>query len=261
MESELFGHERGAFTGAESPRTGRFELADGGTILLDEITEIELPLQAKLLRVLQERSFERVGSSTTQNVDVRVLATTNRHLRDEVAAGKFREDLYYRLAVLPITIPPLRERREDVPQLVDYFLRRAAERLQRSPCEMEPAAMQLLVEYHWPGNVRELENIVTRASVLNLGLPIEADQLRDWLMDAPRHARDHSANHRGNGQPPRAVEPSLNLDEMERKLIEATLDRFDGHRAKTAQALGIGIRTLSGKLKAYGYAPRAKSKG
>ncbi len=121
MESELFGHERGAFTGAESPRTGRFELADGGTILLDEITEIELPLQAKLLRVLQERSFERVGSSATQNVDVRVLATTNRRLRDEVAAGKFREDLYYRLAVLPITIPPLRERSEDVPQLVRLF--------------------------------------------------------------------------------------------------------------------------------------------
>jgi DNA-binding NtrC family response regulator len=261
MESELFGHERGAFTGAESPRTGRFELADGGTILLDEITEIELPLQAKLLRVLQERSFERVGSSTTQNVDVRVLATTNRRLRDEVAAGKFREDLYYRLAVLPITIPPLRERSEDVPQLVDYFLRRAAERLQRSPCEMESAAMQLLVEYHWPGNVRELENIVTRASVLNLGLPIEADQLRDWLMDAPRHVPITGQTVAATANAPQTVEPSLNLDEMERKLIEATLDRFDGHRAKTAQALGIGIRTLSGKLKAYGYAPRAKNKG
>jgi len=260
MESELFGHERGAFTGADSPRTGRFELADGGTILLDEITEIELPLQAKLLRVLQERSFERVGSSTTRDVDVRVLATTNRRLRDEVAAGRFREDLYYRLAVLPITIPPLRERSEDVPELVEYFLRRAAERLQREPCELEPAAMQLLVEYHWPGNVRELENIVTRASVLNLGLPIAADQLRDWLMDAPRqfqHARQAVAD---STDAPQTTEPSLNLDEMERKLIEATLDRFDGHRAKTAQALGIGIRTLSGKLKAYGYAPRAKIK-
>jgi DNA-binding NtrC family response regulator len=255
MESELFGHERGAFTGAESPRTGRFELADGGTILLDEITEIELPLQAKLLRVLQERSFERVGSSTTRDVDVRVMATTNRNLRDEVAAGHFREDLYYRLAVLPITIPPLRERREDVSQLVGYFLRRAAERLHRSPCEMEPAALQLLVEYHWPGNVRELENIVTRASVLNLGLPIAADQLRDWLSDAPpRSPVEQSIG------APQTIEPSVNLEEMERKLIEATLERFDGHRAKTAQALGIGIRTLSGKLKAYGYGPRAKNK-
>jgi DNA-binding NtrC family response regulator len=260
MESELFGHERGAFTGADSPRTGRFELADGGTILLDEITEIELPLQAKLLRVLQERSFERVGSSTTRDVDVRVLATTNRRLRDEVAAGRFREDLYYRLAVLPITIPPLRERREDVPELVGYFLRRAAERLHREPCEVEPAAMQLLIEYHWPGNVRELENIVTRASVLNLGLPIAADQLRDWLMDAPRQAQHIGQPVAESAGAPQTIEPSLNLDEMERKLIEATLDRFDGHRAKTAQALGIGIRTLSGKLKAYGYAPRAKIK-
>lgn len=259
MESELFGHERGAFTGAESPRTGRFELADGGTILLDEITEIDMPLQAKLLRVLQERSFERVGSSTTREVDVRVLATTNRSLRDEVAAGRFRQDLYYRLAVLPITIPPLRERREDVPQLVEYFLQRAAERLRRTPCEMEPTAMQMLTEYHWPGNVRELENIVTRASVLNLGLPIGADQLREWLIDSPR---DPGAT--GDASPAgaaTAVETNLNLDAMERKLIEATLDRFDGHRAKTAQALGIGIRTLSGKLKSYGYAPRAKSRG
>jgi DNA-binding NtrC family response regulator len=265
MESELFGHERGAFTGAESPRTGRFELADGGTILLDEITEIELPLQAKLLRVLQERSFERVGSSTTRDVDVRVLATTNRHLREEVTAGRFREDLYYRLAVLPITIPPLRERREDVQQLVEYFLCRAAERLHRPVCEMEPDAMQLLVEYHWPGNVRELENIVTRASVLNLGLPIAADQLRDWLIDAPRPAATSGATTSGLataaiGSMPAAIEPSLNLEEMERKLIEATLERFDGHRAKSAQALGIGIRTLSGKLKAYGYAPRAKNR-
>jgi DNA-binding NtrC family response regulator len=260
MESELFGHERGAFTGAESPRTGRFELADGGTILLDEITEIESPLQAKLLRVLQERSFERVGSSTTRDVDVRVLATTNRNLRDEVAAGRFREDLYYRLAVLPITIPPLRERHEDIPRLVEYFLRRAAERLQRLPCEVEPAAMQLLVEYHWPGNVRELENIVTRASVLNLGLPIAAEQLRDWLMDAPRQVSPGAQSAAATPGAPHGVEPSLNLDAMERKLIEATLERFDGHRAKTAQALGIGIRTLSGKLKAYGYAPRAKNK-
>jgi DNA-binding NtrC family response regulator len=260
MESELFGHERGAFTGAESPRTGRFELADGGTILLDEITEIELPLQAKLLRVLQERSFERVGSSTTRDIDVRVLATTNRNLRDEVAAGRFREDLYFRLAVLPITVPPLRERPEDVPQLVEHFLGRAAERLQRPPCQIEPAALQLLTEYDWPGNVRELENIVTRASVLNLGLPIAADQLREWLVDASgqRHVAAQSTT---ATTPSSLIEPTGNLDEMERKLIEATLERFDGHRAKTAQALGIGIRTLSGKLKAYGYAPRAKNRG
>ena len=179
MESELFGHERGAFTGADSPRTGRFELADGGTILLDEISEIDPGLQAKLLRVLQERTFEKVGSSTTRDVDVRVLATTNRDLRREVAAGRFREDLYYRLAVVPLIIPPLRQRPADVPELVDHFLRRAAGRLDRPPCTLDGQALDLLVRHHWPGNVRELENIITRASVLNSGDPISSADPRD----------------------------------------------------------------------------------
>jgi DNA-binding NtrC family response regulator len=258
MESELFGHERGAFTGADSPRTGRFELADGGTILLDEITEVDLGLQAKLLRVLQERTFEKVGSSATREVDVRVLATTNRDLRQEVAAGRFREDLYYRLAVVPLAIPTLRERREDIPELVQHFLRRVAGRLHREPCTLEAGATELLVGYHWPGNIRELENIITRASVLNLGQPISADELRDWLIDAPA-AADHRTEPRIAQDEPPAIEVGLNLQEMERKLIEATLERFGGHRAKTAQALGIGIRTLSGKLKAYGYGPRSKA--
>jgi transcriptional regulator with GAF, ATPase, and Fis domain len=250
MESELFGHERGAFTGAESPRTGRFELADGGTILLDEITEIDLPLQAKLLRVLQERSFERVGSSRTIAVDVRVIATTNRDLRSEVAAGRFREDLYYRLNVVPLAVPPLRDRRQDVPELIELFMARAAQRLGRAGCTLEPAALDLLVNYHWPGNVRELENIVTRASVLNLGGPIRADELRGWLIDSDRSP---------SASPPSAVLVGMSLQEMERQLIESTLAQFDGHRAKTAEALGIGLRTLSGKLKEYGYAPRTKS--
>jgi transcriptional regulator with GAF, ATPase, and Fis domain len=252
MESELFGHERGAFTGAESPRTGRFELAEGGSILLDEITEIELPLQAKLLRVLQERSFERVGSSRTIQVDVRVIATTNRDLRAEVTAGRFREDLYYRLNVVPLVVPPLRDRREDVPELIDLFLLRSAERLHRQPCRLERAALDLLSGYHWPGNVRELENIVTRASVLNLGQAIKADELRSWLIEGSGPERQ---------QPLEQVPVGLSLHEMERQLIEATLERFGGHRAKTAEALGIGLRTLSGKLKEYGYAPRAKQFG
>jgi transcriptional regulator with GAF, ATPase, and Fis domain len=252
----LFGHERGAFTGADSPRTGRFELADGGTILLDEITEIDPSLQAKLLRVLQERTFEKVGSSATREIDVRVIATTNRDLRREVAAGRFREDLYYRLAVVPLAIPPLRERREDVPQLAEHFLLRASARLERDPCSLEPAALDLLTEYHWPGNVRELENIITRASVLNLGNPIAAEELRDWLLDTPgAKGSDRACGEAGVAR----IEAGLNLDDMERKLIEATLERFNGHRAKTAEALGIGIRTLSGKLKAYGYAPRTKA--
>ena len=251
MESELFGHERGAFTGAETARTGRFELADKGTILLDEITEIDLALQAKLLRVLQERAFERVGSSNTQQVDVRVLATTNRDLRAEVAAGRFREDLFFRLAVIPLEVPPLRQRRDDIPELVEHFLARSAERLHREPCRLDAAATELLMSYHWPGNVRELENIITRASVLNGGAPIAADELRPWLIDASGASDDSGA---ASGEIPMG----LSLREMERKMIQATLEHFDGHRAKTAEALGIGIRTLSGKLKEYGYAPRAK---
>jgi transcriptional regulator with GAF, ATPase, and Fis domain len=248
MESELFGHERGAFTGADAPRTGRFELADRGTILLDEITEIDLPLQAKLLRVLQEKTFERVGSSKTVHVDARVIATSNRNLQHEVDAGRFRQDLYYRLAVVPLVVPPLRERREDIPALVAHFAARAGERLQRPPCAVTAAALELLVSHHWPGNVRELENIVTRASVLNTDGAIDACHIRDWL--APSGL--------ASSEPPCPAPVGLSMDEMERRLIESTLARFDGHRAKTAEALGIGLRTLSGKLKSYGYAPRAK---
>ena len=251
MESELFGHERGAFTGADAPRIGRFEMADNGSILLDEVTEIDLNLQAKLLRVLQERSFERVGSSNTLQVDVRVLATTNRDLQAAVDAGQFREDLYYRLAVVPLHVPPLRERREDIAELTDYFFHRSAERLRREPCTLQPAARELLASHAWPGNVRELENIVTRASVLNTGKPIAPDQLRRWLIPESSGAAS------GCGDLP----VGLSLREMERKLIEATLEHHDGHRAKTAEALGIGIRTLSGKLQQYGYAPREKNFG
>jgi DNA-binding NtrC family response regulator len=249
MESELFGHERGAFTGADSQRIGRFESADGGTIMLDEISEIDLRLQAKLLRVLQEKNFERVGSSQTIRVDVRVLATTNRNLQAEVAAGRFREDLYFRLAVVPLNVPPLRERREDITDLVDYFFARCAKRLGRDPCALEASATQLLLDYHWPGNVRELENIVTRASILHAGRPITADDLRRWLIAAPEESQTQDKN----------VPVGISLQEMERKMIEATLEKFGGHRAKTAEALGIGLRTLSGKLRQYGYAPREKT--
>lgn len=253
MESELFGHQRGAFTGADTPRTGRFELADGGTILLDEVSEIDLNLQAKLLRVLQERSFERVGSSETIRVDVRVLATTNRDLESEVAADRFRQDLYYRLAVVPICVPPLRDRLDDVPELVDYFLARSAARLGREPVVLERSAMELLQSCDWPGNVRELENIITRVSVLGSTQAVTADELRRWLIDGAGADR---------ARPPEeasGVPVGLSLEEMERRLIEATLEQFGGHREKTARALGIGVRTLSGKLRQYGYAPREKS--
>ena len=255
MESELFGHERGAFTNAEAPRIGRFELADKGTILLDEITEISLPLQAKLLRVLQEKSFERVGSSDTQFVDVRVLATSNRDLHAAVQDGEFREDLYFRLDVVPIHVPALRERRGDIPELITHFLQQAATRLGRAPCILAPSATELLQEYAWPGNVREVENLTTRASVLNTGIPVTADDLHGWLMSPPATTTalddfDSSAD---------GIRVGTNLAEMERRLIEATLEHFSGHRAQTANALGIGIRTLTNKMRAYGYAPRTKS--
>ena len=249
MESELFGHERGAFTGADAPRTGRFELADSGTILLDEVTEIDLSLQAKLLRVLQERCFERVGSSTTLHVDVRVLATTNRELLEEVDAGRFRQDLYYRLAVLPIQVPPLRERTEDICVLADHFLEQAGKRLQREPARLAQSTYDLLSNYQWPGNIRELENVIVRASVMFQSSAITPDDLRPWLIDPTFVQQDNLDA---------TLPVGLSLHEMEQKLIESTLERFEGHRAQTAEALGIGIRTLSGKLKQYGYAPRAK---
>ncbi len=252
MESELFGHERGAFTSADARRVGRFELARQGTILLDEVTEIGLPLQAKLLRVLQERSFERVGGSESHTADVRVIASSNRSLRDEVGAGRFREDLYFRLAVLPIHVPPLRQRREDIPLLIDHFRRCAAARVGSEPCHFERSALSRLQEYHWPGNVRELENIVTRGCILHAGGKMRADDLGEWLID--------STAARPEPEPRAAGVPvGMSLHEMERQLIEATLDQYDGHRARTAQALGIGVRTLANKLRNYGYAPREKS--
>ncbi|HEY2841565.1 MAG TPA: sigma-54 dependent transcriptional regulator [Pirellulales bacterium] len=267
LESELFGHEKGAFTGADSARIGRFELADGGTILLDEVSEISLELQAKLLRVLQEKSFERVGSSVTRSVDVRVLATTNRDLKQEIAAGRFREDLYYRLAVVPLLVPPLRERREDIPWLIGHFSACAAQRLGKEPCKLDAEAHALLVQYNWPGNVRELENIITRASVMSLCTPVTTDEFRTWLcMDTPAiagsivpavgaMAASATASSAGaNGESP----STLSLRDMERRLIETTLDRFGGHRAQTAHALGIGLRTLSSKLKEYGYPTRGR---
>src|SRR3954447_14796925 len=172
LESELFGHEKGAFTGADRLRRGRFELADGGTILLDEISEIAPALQAKLLRVLQESAFERVGSSVTQQVDVRVVATTNRDLGKEVKEGRFRQDLYYRLNVVPIELPPLRDRAEDVPELVRHFLHSIAKRESNAFRHIEPDAIRLLQKYSWPGNIRELQNIIERACVLELELGV-----------------------------------------------------------------------------------------
>jgi DNA-binding NtrC family response regulator len=240
LESELFGHERGAFTGADKLRRGRFELADGGSLLLDEISEIAPALQAKLLRVLQESSFERVGSSVTQQVDVRVIATTNRDLGKEVAEGRFRQDLFYRLNVVPIELPPLRERLEDVPELVRHFLHGIARRESRAFRHIEPEALRLLQKYQWPGNVRELQNIIERASVLESqeGL-IRAATLEPWLK-APGQAAISADGLAGKP-----------LADIEKQVILSTLERFKGHRIRTATALGIGVRTLGMKLKKW----------
>lgn len=248
-ESELFGHRRGAFTGAEADRVGRFELAQGGTLLLDEITEIDLSLQAKLLRVLQERTFEPVGSSESIAADVRVLASTNRQLEHEVEHGRFRQDLYYRLAVVPIELPPLRRRSEDIPLLAEHFVTQANQRLEGEPRTIDAGAMELMATYHWPGNIRELQNVLTRACVLSEQSRIGADLLRDWL--APASSRATSAIDTG-------VPTDTTLAEVERQVILETLERHEGHRARTAAALGIGVRTLSGKLRTYGVAPREK---
>lgn len=242
LESELFGHERGAFTGADRMRKGRFELADGGTLLLDEISELPLALQAKLLRVLQEREFERVGSSASRRTDVRVIATTNRDLQDWVARKRFREDLYFRISVLPIRLPPLRQRREDTQELVRHFLDRIARREGRRVPQASPRAMVVMQNYHWPGNVRELFNVCERAVALCQGGMIEASMIESWL--GPETILTESPDLR-------RLRPGHMMEDMERELIERTLVTFNGHREKTARALGIGVRTLGMKLKQY----------
>ncbi len=242
LESELFGHEKGAFTGADRTRKGRFELADGGTILLDEVSEIDLNLQAKLLRVLQERCFERVGSSASQKVDVRVVATTNRDLQKAIRDGKFREDLFFRLNVLPLRLPPLRERREDVEPLVRHLVARLARRLGRAVPPVPDRTLAVLRAYDWPGNVRELANILERGMVLMQGDALEAADMQAWI--EPREARPE-APASGGALPP------MTLEELERRAIEEALARFGGSRLKTAQALAISDRTLRDKLRRW----------
>ena len=243
LESELFGHEKGAFTGADRARKGRFELADGGTLLLDEISEMDLQLQSKLLRVLQEREFERVGSSLSRSVDVRILATTNRDLADWVGQGKFREDLYYRLNVVPIDLPLLRDRVEhDLESMCEYFLRRIADREGTKLRILNTEAVELLQKYSWPGNVRELENLMERVAILGDSEVVTPEMIRGWIQ------LPHDDGQAKDGD---TLLESNTLAEMERKMIEKTLEKFSGHRIKTAQSLGIGVRTLGMKLKRW----------
>lgn len=243
LESELFGHERGAFTGALARKIGKFEMAHQGTILLDEISEMNLGLQAKLLRVLQEREVDRIGGREPVQVNIRVIATTNRSLRHEVEQGRFREDLYYRLNVFPITLPPLRERPSDIPVLARHFVRATAARNGLAvPC-ISDAALTALLGRRWKGNVRELENAVERAVLLAGGERIEAQHV---MMEEPVMAGSPSVLN-----PTTAPSSAGSLWEMERDLIMHTLDRVKGNRTHAAKALGISIRTLRNKLREY----------
>ena len=242
IESELFGHERGAFTGAVSERKGRFELADGGTIFLDEIGELGLSMQAKLLRVLQEREFERVGGVKTLRTDVRVLAATNRNLEEEVRTGSFREDLYYRLNIIPLTVPPLRERKADILPLVNHFIEKTNRRNGLNIQRISTPAIDMLMAYHWPGNVRELENCIERAAILSEDGVIHGNHLPPTLQVAsPVHREGVS-------------EGSLQqrLDALEYELLVDGLKATKGNLSKSAEMLGLTNRQIGIRMRKYG---------
>jgi DNA-binding NtrC family response regulator len=246
LTSELFGHEKGAFTGADDQRIGRFELAHGGTLLLDEISEISAELQAKLLRVLEEREFERVGGSKPIKVDVRIIATTNRDLLNEAKQGRFREDLYYRLNVIPVALPPLRDRDDDLPAIIRHYLDAFGKELGVKP-RLGEDAVTLLRTYRWPGNVRELVNVVERLVVLHGDAPIDAGAVERCLPEVRRISPVANPTPAANAP----VVETITLDELERRHILATLDRLGGAKQAAADALGISRRTLWDKLTRY----------
>jgi len=246
LESELFGHVRGAFTGAMGMRQGRFELANGGTLLLDEIGELPLNLQPKLLRVLQERQIDRLGDTRSISIDVRVIATTNRNLMDLVREGKFRADLYYRLNVVPLRLPPVRERREDIAVLAEHFIRKHASAGQRP--KLSPELIQRLEHYDWPGNVRELENFMRRLLAMSTSAVLDVDLLQETeLADAALVAAAAAA-----AVPAIAPETGMSLRAAERQLFEQTLRAAGGNRTRTAQMLGISVRTVRNRINEYG---------
>ncbi len=249
METELFGHDKGAFTGADKARRGRFAQADGGTIFLDEVGELSLPMQAKLLRVLQDGQIQRVGSDQPVAVDVRILAATNRDLHQMTQEGLFREDLYYRLNVVAVEVPPLRQRKEDIPLLVDHFLRTFAQKNKRTVRGITPRAMDLLLKYDWPGNVRELENVMERAVILLRGEYLTEAELPLHLQRPETPGPSGPAN--DAPQEDAVSLPSVTLAEMERRLIERVLEETGGNKSEAARRLGITRRTLKLKLKKY----------
>jgi DNA-binding NtrC family response regulator len=244
VESELFGHEKGAFTGANARRVGRFEAAEGGTIFLDEVGDMPLETQAKVLRVLQERTFERVGGSKTLEADVRVIAATHRDLEGEVARGRWRGDLYYRLRVVEIVVPPLRERLEDLPALVDRFLDHLATRLGREKRRIDAAAMAAVARHSWPGNVRELRNVVEQAAVLAAGPAIEEADLR---LEVPRSAPSVPPRAGSFADAKRAL-----VDDFERTFLADALRQHGGNVSRTAEAIGMVRQSLQQKIRELG---------
>ncbi|EFH5932366.1 acetoacetate metabolism transcriptional regulator AtoC, partial [Escherichia coli] len=249
LESELFGHEKGAFTGAQTLRQGLFERANEGTLLLDEIGEMPLVLQAKLLRILQEREFERIGGHQTIKVDIRIIAATNRDLQAMVKEGTFREDLFYRLNVIHLILPPLRDRREDISLLANHFLQKFSSENQRDIIDIDPMAMSLLTAWSWPGNIRELSNVIERAVVMNSGPIIFSE-------DLPPQIRQPVCN---AGEVKTAPVGERNLKEeikrVEKRIIMEVLEQQEGNRTRTALMLGISRRALMYKLQEYGIDP------
>ncbi len=249
VESALFGHEKGAFTGATARSCGAFERANGGTLLLDEVSEMRLDLQAKLLRVIQEQEFERVGGSSSISVDVRLVATTNRDLKAALEKGEFREDLYYRLAVVPIRTPALRERLEDIPLLVQYFVRKVSQELEVPAPSVSPEAIRLLQSHRWPGNVRELGNVIERAVIMAGGGVIGPDSFAGFLEGAVAPRAQALTNADGMAGPYDGIPPELyDLREIEAILIQRALHTTEGNRSRAAKLLGVSERTLRNKL-------------
>jgi DNA-binding NtrC family response regulator len=241
IESELFGHEKGSFTGAMQARRGRFELADGGTLFLDEIGELTQAVQVKLLRVLQERSFERIGSTKTQHVDIRLIAASNRDLEEEVAAGRFRQDLFYRLNVVPLTLPPLRARHEDIPLLAAHFAEKTADKHGRRRPELEPALIEALQDYEWPGNVRELENLIERLVVLTREPRLSTEYLPERMLRTAK----------GNPSPGETTLEGA-VDALKRRLIESALQAESGNKVAAARRLGISRSYLHRLINDFG---------
>jgi two-component system response regulator HydG len=242
LESELFGHEKGAFTGALARKQGRFHLAHTGSIFLDEIAEMSPATQAKILRVLQEREFESIGSTQTVKVDTRVITATNKNLAEEMQRGRFRQDLFYRLNVLTLEVPPLRDRREDIPLLAEYFLKRYAEKNRRHFKGFSPRAMDALMRHSWPGNVRELENVVERAVIMGRGDVITSAEFPDELRELDEEAGEVGVE----------LRPGRSLKDVEREMILRTLEETGGNRTHASRILGISRRSLQLKLKAWG---------